>query len=180
MPLLRFITSIAVIWIYLLVVLAPLAPAALKSKLVLHSLTGQCVQDCRICGCDPARSEARSCCCWQKKLSLKIASGGGCSTVSKGSCCDAKAKADEHDSETMHAEDNTAPGQGTFSISAIPCGNTKHLAFSSLAKIQHYPFVFITSFPVAAPQEYPVTVFDRMLSRFAEPPDPPPKIPMNA
>lgn len=54
--------------LHLVMTVGPLAPLALDSKLIAHTLTGECTGDCSLCGCAPERSATRTCCCWQKKL----------------------------------------------------------------------------------------------------------------
>ncbi len=127
------LTSYVLISIYLLIVCTPLAPFAMKSKLIAHAVTGECTGDCRIDGCSAARSANHTCCCWQKKLrsSDEHHSKGECcitptvqhaETPKKADDCCAvkKHKSDEHDDDTDPPSKSSSPIKG---ITTHSCPN---------------------------------------------------------
>ena len=63
----RYITSLLLTAIYMVIVFSPLAPLAMQSKLVAHAVTGECSGNCKVDGCSLERSATHTCCCWQKK-----------------------------------------------------------------------------------------------------------------
>jgi hypothetical protein len=172
--------------VYLLIVLAPLAPAALHSGVVARAISGECAGDCRICGCSPERSSSGTCCCALKKLAGKrreqTAAAGECSdckapphAVKKAgsSCCSTAKKASarlDHDECALPLKSS----RETI-ITALPCGSWKMLAFGGI-EILHMPFEFRSSIP--CPEATPISkpFIDRLTSYQGEPPDPPPKI----
>jgi hypothetical protein len=64
----RHIVSWFLIALYTVVIVSPLAPAAMRSAYLAHAFTGKCAGDCNICGCSRERRNAHTCCCWQNKL----------------------------------------------------------------------------------------------------------------
>jgi hypothetical protein len=91
--------------VYMLIVLTPLAPLAMYSKVVTHAVTGECVGDCKICGCSLESQTSKTCCCWQKKQKqysdARFSAGAGCATktapapsAAKGSCSSVSHSAD--------------------------------------------------------------------------------------
>jgi hypothetical protein len=187
----RSIISLVMTAVYLLVILAPLAPAALHSAPLTHLLTGECAGDCRSCGCSPERSAARACCCWQKKLAeAKIlkpaAEHTSCPTSTAavtpkpaGSCCSRSAEHTDHEDEaalsTQAASTNDTSMQ-TVSISTCPCGSGKDLTFAAGETIQHIPFRFSAGIPLQQVTRFAFLQPERLDSRSDQPPDPPPKI----
>ena len=147
----RHITALILIAIYLLIVLSPLAPLALHSPALAHALTGECAEDCRVCGCSPERSAARACCCWQKKLKKEEAR--------KEHCCKKKGS---------HSKQQ--------SITTCPCGSGKTIAFSGPVNDELLPYHFtalITNHHSPACGQNPP---GRLADRHGDPPDPPPKL----
>jgi len=186
----RYITSLFMAVLYLLITGMPLAPLAMHSPRVAHAVTGECSGDCGICGCAPERSASRACCCWQKKLAgEKVAAKPG-----EKSCCKkpvdrivkvaAKKKADcSHDDHDGHdgttaTADNGAGDQekSVTSISSCPCGSGKHLFFWGSENIQHLPSIFAGGIPLLQNHDHASLPPDRLTSRHGEPPDPPPKL----
>lgn len=179
----RYITSLLMAIIYLVIAVTPLAPLAMQSKMVAHAVTGECSGDCRIDGCSLERSAARSCCCAQKKLSLNKSTNTGFTgrlpseTPNKGaSCCALKpAEAREDDVDTASVS-GTAPEQKrTTTVSSRPCGSGKLFALLSIDASLHLPFFFSGEIP--APEQSTITFIppDRLTSRYVDPPDPPPQ-----
>jgi hypothetical protein len=177
--------------IYLLVILAPLAPAALHSSFVAHAMTGKCTGDCSICGCSPERSAARACCCWQKKLAeAKLQHRGNehqsCPTTARisetkaaGSCCSKSADHDDPASEAAVTAQTVSPSDTNteqIGISTCPCGSGKNLTLFGSENTQHVPFRFLNG--VLTLQSTPLVPLqpERLASRYGEPPDPPPEV----
>jgi hypothetical protein len=175
------------VFLYLLIALAPLAPIALHSKAVAHGVTGECSGDCTICGCSPESRLARTCCCAKKKQSssLHLTESGSISITSKeetgpgqkgagnkGACCKGKSSGgknlhDNHVGKSGHAEVVIKCG--------CPCSNGKQFALSGVS-LELLP---------ASPVTYGVPGFvllkrttfaQHMKSRHDDPPDLPPKL----
>ena len=184
----RYITSLLMTSIYLLIVLIPLAPCALQSRYVAHALTGECSGDCKVDGCSLERSAAHTCCCWQKKRSNLTdkhhSKADVCDThltppnevpQKVSSCCGVK---DKHvDRGTSESAANTTPQKSrTTTISCRPCGSGKLIALLSNEASQHVPFFFTGE--ISSPEQDILSLIqpDRLTSRYGEPPDPPPII----
>jgi len=187
----RYITSLAVTAIYLLVSLASLATSALHSGMVTQLLTAECTGDCRICGCSQERSAARACCCWQKKLAevkslRRVTEQKSCPTAtaaadtrSAGNCCSKSTLHAEHideDSNPTQANFTTDKKTATLSISTCPCGSGKDLFFPGNERLQHIPFRYLSGTPIQAVTQFAFLLPERLATRSGEPPDPPPKI----
>jgi hypothetical protein len=184
--------------VYLLVIMAPLAPALLHSPSLAHALTGECSGDCRVCGCAPERSAAHACCCWQKKRiedrRSVAAKGSSCCTkapapspATTAACC-AGRKATLPPATTggcctwdkvlaaSDGESRPAGQSGETAITAAPCGSGKLLAFAAPEKLQHLPYVFASPPPCQPATPYRPLSGEHLTSLPGEPPDPPPKI----
>jgi hypothetical protein len=187
----RFLTSLVMTAVYLLVVLAPLAPAALHSPFIAHALTGECSGDCRSCGCAPERSAARACCCWQKKLAREpvraVKAGKTCCAqhTSPEPLAEAVTSANRHECDSdheKHAAASTAENPASASdrplpvLSIRPCGSDGHIALQGVENTQHFPYVHAINIPVSLPLPHSPISPDRLFSRHGEPPDPPPEI----
>jgi len=153
----RYITALVLTAIYLVIALSPLAPLALHSPAIAHAMTGECAEDCRICGCSPERSATRSCCCWQKKLKKEEAKKQ--QEAQKGDCCKKK--------KSRAAK---------VTISECPCGSGKLIAYSGTDKDELLPYHFngsiINHHENICAQNPPT----RLTDRHGDPPDPPPKL----
>lgn len=186
----RYITSLLMTAVYLLITLMPLAPLAMNSKWVAYAISGECSGDCAICGCSAERSAARTCCCWQKKLARQVAdsfrkgsAGKQQQTSAKAatpSCCTKQQahcdKDDQPAGEAGAEAAKTATGSQLAVITACPCGSAKHIALHGLENIQHYPFIYAVNIPLAIPMQFSATLPAQLSSRDSEPPDPPPRI----
>jgi len=187
----HYITALLMTAIYLLVILAPLAPAALHSGIFTQALTVECVGDCRICGCSPERSAAHACCCWQKKLAeakslRQTAENKSCPTStaaatpkSAGSCCSKSAQHADHEDEAASAtkaNSTTDKETATVSISTCPCGSGKDLLFAAGEEIQHIPCRYLSRAPFRTITQFAFLQPELLASRSDQPPDPPPKI----
>lgn len=167
----RHITSLLLTSIYVLVVLTPLAPLALQSRMIAHTVTGDCSGDCRIDGCSLERSAAHTCCCWQKKLS-----GQSEAHQQEGhDCCGTQASKSPPSSGSDSVAGSTACKKRTV-ISSTPCGSGKLFTLSSGEKSYHLPFSCSNN--ISAPEQNSLTFLspNRLTSRHGEPPDPPPII----
>jgi len=150
----RFIPAIVLVVLYAMIVLSPLAPMALRSPMIAHAITGECVSDCSICGCSPERSANHTCCCWQKKRLHEQES-----YQDEPECCRKK----HH-------------GKKVSIISRCHCGGNRTIAFFGAGNNELLPFLFsldnlvifeltLNAHIVACQSDWP-----------GEPPDPPPKL----
>lgn len=178
----RYITSLLMTAVYLLMVFSPLAPLAMHSKRVAHAVTGQCSGDCRIDGCSAERSAAHTCCCWQNKL--KNAAGAEAAgemhpavfaKVADG-CCPTVEHEDHKGAATSAACEAPRKKQTNPSIGVAPCGSGKLFALWGAEKIQHLPYRFFTAVIQPLEQSHLFAIPDSLTSRYLEPPNPPPKI----
>jgi len=186
----HYITSLLMTAIYLLVILAPLAPAALHSGTSTRVLAGACAGDCRSCGCSPERSAVHACCCWQKKLaeakSLRQAaehkscppSTAAVSSEATGSCCSKSTSHADHEDEAASATqaNATTDTAAPVSISTCPCGSGKDLLFAAGEEIQHIPCRYLSGVPNQAVTLFAFLQAELLATRSDQPPDPPPKI----
>ena len=149
----RFIPAIVIIVLYVMIVLSPLAPIALRSPMIAHAITGECVGDCAICGCSPERSANHTCCCWQKRHQLEQEA-----EQDEPECCRKKHQ-----------------GKKVSIITRCRCGGSKSIAFFGAGNRDLLPFLFsldnlvifgstLNAHIVVCQSEWP-----------GEPPDPPPK-----
>ncbi len=186
----RYITSLLLTTIYMIIAFCPLAPFAMQSKLIAHAVPGECSGDCKVDGCSLERSATHTCCCWQKKNRLnddhlrskneqcEIPAYQTAKTAVKGSsCCDVQSQEGQTNRTEEQAIASPAPQkQRTTTISRRPCGNGKLFTILSIESPQHLPSVFAGESP--SPEQTPLTGThpDRLISRYSDPPDPPPII----
>jgi len=180
----RYITSLLMTAIYLLMVFSPLAPLVLQSKRVTHALTGECSGDCQIDGCSLEHSAAHSCCCWQKKLKGTVAHADEHAMtpavknkkVAKSCCASSKPAGHDHDSSSASNETTRKETAKTTTIGTAPCGSSKLFVLWGFEKMQHLPYLFteenVTSLEKSCPSPIPAS----LTSRYNDPPDPPPLI----
>jgi hypothetical protein len=186
----RSITSLLMTIIYMVIVFSPLAPLAMQSKHVAHAVTGECSGDCKVDGCSLERSAAHTCCCWQKKKHEEVAvhlhSDDDSNNLpvpatvvakKRASCCDAASQTDSEKNDAASSTSSVAPHKKRpLTIGSVPCGNGKLFALLSVETTQHLPFFFAGDSP-PSPEQSPLTFFpqDRLTSRYADPPEPPPQ-----
>jgi hypothetical protein len=188
----RYITSLFMTALYLLIVFSPLAPFAMQSKLVAHAVTGECSGDCKIDGCSLERSAAHACCCWQKKqhaqnnvhlhpMTKAVATPPEPPTKSsrkKSSCCyDQAADSRTNKSDAASASASPAtPSTEAVTITSTPCGSGKLFDLLNSEQAQHIPFIFVEV--ISSPEQTTLAAIPPGLltSRQSDPPDPPPII----
>lgn len=165
--------------VYTVIVVSPLAPLALKSPTLAHAITGQCSGNCDICGCSAERSAAKSCCCWMKKKRAEesqVKKSLRCCSVKKTDCCSSGAK----ESEGVHCAEKLPDGEQENLREVVyrccPCGKGSVTFFAGTGSYQHLPYLFREN--LSALSESTLVNFhsDFFLSRYQEPPDPPPKL----
>lgn len=186
----RYITSLFLTMIYLLLMLSPLASFAMQSKLAAHAVTGECSGDCSIDGCSLERSADHTCCCWQKRQ-LPIGSHLDPATdpsdtrlvapvesPKMGSCSCAVQARDSHEKT---AEPGSVPSTNpqkkrATTVSSSPCGSGKLFVMWNKEILQHLPYFFAGEIPF--PEQSILTFIppDLLVSRYGDPPDPPPII----
>lgn len=179
----RSITSLVLTIIYLVIVFSPVAPLAMQSKHVAHAVTGECSGDCKIDGCSLERSAAHTCCCAQKKLSVRNTLSTDFSDTHPteapkkgGSCCAAKSPETHEDDAASSPASDSSPQEKRTGISSKPCGSGKLFALLNIETTQHLPFFFTETDPSPTQSLLTVLTPDRLVSRYADPPDPPPII----
>lgn len=187
----RYITSLLLTNIYLLIVAGPLAPLAMQSKSVTHAVTGECSGDCRIDGCSSERSATHTCCCWQKKQREASASHNLSHSdvhdtspppsaevsTKRSDCCPVDDQGTHANEVESKAVSNDSPQKkSTAAVSNHPCGNGKLLALLSTETTQHLPFFFAGE--ARSPEQTLLTFCTpaSLTSRLGDPPDPPPII----
>ena len=185
----RYITSLLMSLIYLLIVFAPLTPLALESKIVAHAVTGECSGDCKIDGCSLERSATHTCCCWQKKKqavdthlhseadNYSIPPAAVVAPKKRASCCEVSAREVPEDRDATKFASTVAPRKTKpVTIGSTPCGNSKLFTLLSNESTQHLPFFFAGD--ILSPEQSPLTVTNPacLTSRYVDPPDPPPII----
>ncbi len=187
----RYITSLLMTTIYLLIVVTPLVPLAMQSKAIAHAVTGECSGDCKVDGCSLERSAAHTCCCWQKKKydagDAHLPSASDVCSIppapvvesseKRADCCDAPAHASHEKSAETTAASTPAPHKSKpVTIGNPPCSGGKLFTLLSIETTQHLPYFF--SGELLSPEQIPLAAIipDRLTSRYVDPPDPPPII----
>ncbi len=149
----RFITALFLITIYVVITMSPLAPLAMRSPVIAHAVTGECVGDCDICGCPPEARANHTCCCWRKKLQNDH------ERESTRSCCKKK-------------QDTGKP----VLRCGCPCSGKKQSVFWSESKYEHLPYRFSEDMLVIHDDALSSIHQDHLITRYVDPPDPPPKL----
>lgn len=154
----RTFVATALTVIYLMISLSPLASLAMHSKTVTHAMTGECSGDCDICGCSPESRASKTCCC-----SKKMAQEAHAHDV------------DDHDGTPDCCKNKPAGKKTVITSCGCPCGSGKPLALSGGVAQELLPYHF-TEQPVRSHSgtNY-CAISQRLISRHAEPPDPPPR-----
>lgn len=165
--------------VYTVIAVSPLAPLALKSPVLAHAITGQCSGDCDICGCSAERRASQSCCCWMtKKRAEEVRSRSSlrCCSVKIHTCCSSGAKKSEGVQCAEKLPDGAQESSPEVFYRGSPCGKGKVTLFAGTGPSQHLPCLFREN--LSAPAESSLVSFysEFLLSRYQEPPDPPPKL----
>jgi hypothetical protein len=187
----RYITSLLLTSIYLLIVFSPLTPLALQSKVVTHAITGECSGDCKIDGCSLERSAAHTCCCWQKKphdddtahhtASREVSENHPSqllkATKKSSSCCPEKKLTNRGNVGKAESIATSSPQKNrTATISSSHCGNGKIVALLNVNTASHLPFFYSKAPTPRRHSLLACTTPDRLTSRYNDPPEPPPII----
>jgi hypothetical protein len=141
--------------VYLLIVMTPLAPLAMHSKIVAHAMTGECSGDCSICGCSLESRANQTCCCAKKKQL--------------------------HERE--HEDDGDTPeccrkkqAQITIVRCGCPCDDHKQIVLSTNGTSEVLPFQFTESLSIPHTDTTFSNSSHRLTSRHLDPPDTPPQL----
>jgi len=151
----RRLIAITMMAIYLSISLSPLTSTILRSKTVVHALTGACTGDCDTCGCSLESRASKSCCCAKKKQQM----------------------ADDHRHDTLPDCCKKAPQQKSAVILSCgcPCGSGKAQLAGPGKVGEILPYYFTVALAPAW-CESPLTRHNPSFhSRLSEPPDPPPR-----
>ena len=149
----RYIVSLLLTVIYILINLTPLASLALLSPTVAHAVTGECSGNCDICGCSAERRANHTCCCCLKKQKQERERQG------IPNCCKNKKR-----------------HKMTMLTCNCPCGSNKLPGLLSVENTEQLPYRY-TQGEIALAED---TLFSshkkRLTDRHGSPPDPPPKL----
>jgi len=149
--------------VLLLVQFSAVAPGLARS--LHHAVAvGHCCGDHVKCGCSPERIASRTCCCYQNKRMNAFSS-------EKRSCCSMKSCSMEGHSDAADDLDRSKPA-----VSSIPCGcdpNYSPVSVENLKFLKPY-LLHVASVPTFTGQYLSMRL--SFLSRYTDPPDPPPRL----
>ena len=118
------------------------------------------------CGCAPESIASATCCCSRKNTALLR------QPPTKPECCDInKVEVEEHVSRN-----DIDPA--TRYLSVAPCGGTAKFITASLDKLKFLCPELPTLARVKPPVCFTASLQETFISRFGEPPDPPPILPL--
>jgi len=190
--------------IYILITLMPLAPLAMHSKSVVHAVTGECSGDCNICGCSPVSRANNTCCCARKKqqqaAAAQLADDDCCSSkkpaAAKEDCCDksqpaqpvvaendccASGGSSTHDEKTPDSGQKASGEKSDVVLKCgCPCGKSKLPTLAGNGTTELLPYLYAERITPRNEVTRYSLLSQRMASRHAEPPDPPPKLAVSA
>lgn len=186
----RYITSLFLTMVYLVIVFSPLAPCAIQSKVIAHAVAGECSGDCRIDGCSLERSADHTCCCWLKThqddttrqspasccITARPKAGAITAKNSDGHCDHQDQSLQENRGKIETADSPDPQGKRATTVSSTPCGSGKLFALLNIDTTYHLPFLFSDEFSSPKQNILPVFPPQRLASRYGDPPDPPPII----
>lgn len=186
----RYITSLLMTMVYMVIVFSPLAPLAMQAQHAAHAVTGECSGDCTADGCSLERSAAHTCCCWQKKkhgaVDVHCHSEDDSNAFppviaavtpeKRAGCCDASMQETPENKNMATSASPPPPPRNTkpHTIGSVPCGSGKLFALLTVETTQHLPFFFVGEIFSPTQSNLTVTPPDRLTSRYVDPPDPPP------
>jgi len=148
----RFITALFLSSIHLVISMSPLAPIAMRSPLMAHAITGECVGNCDICGCLPERRANNTCCCFLKKKHQH-------DRENVPDCCKKKKRS-----------------KMTMLTCNCPCGKNKLPGMPGAEKTEILPYRFTEGIIALAEGTLFSSHKKRLTDRHGDPPDPPPKL----
>lgn len=148
--------------IFVMIIMGPLAPLAMRSPAMATVASGECSGDCATCGCSLERSATRTCCCWQKKARLQEEEQEQVQNMS--SCCKPQ--------KTLHKKSQ----KKVVSIkSHCPCERNKLNAVFGSTEPPLLTSRIVVMMPVYTEHRLPLLFHKPMPERQDEPPDPPPE-----
>lgn len=165
--------------VYAVIVLSPLASLALKSPTLAHAITGQCSGNCDICGCSAERRASKSCCCWMKNKraeEVRARSPLRSCSVEKTACCSSGAKKSEGVQCAEMLPDGAQESPPEVFYRCSPCGKGSVTFFAGTGSYQHLPYLFRENLSTPSESTLVSLHSEFFLSRYQEPPDPPPKL----
>ena len=199
----RKLIAVMLTTVYMLIVMSPLAPLAMHSKVVAHAVTGECSGDCDICGCSLESRANHTCCCAKKKqhqASIARFSASGCcapkaatapASAKKGCCaasqtaepvvakndCCAKNKQHQHveNIQELQQKEERSTTEAVYKC-GCPCGKGKLLALSGLGSSELLPTNTSERIEIPHVETLFADLSHRLASRHGEPPDPPPRL----
>lgn len=157
----RSIIATTLTVIYLMISLSPLALTLMDSKKVAHSVTGECSGDCTICGCSEASRETGRCCCSKKKQQQQQ---------------QAILHEDGHDANPDCCNKVAAKKKTVIASCGSPCGSGEQIALPASDTNELLPVNFTEQFTLTHTDTTFINQTNQLLSRYKDPPDPPPKL----
>jgi len=175
--------------VYMLVVMSPLAPLAMHSKVVAHAVTGECSGDCDICGCSIESRASKTCCCTKKRrqqLSIAETAAMPCSPSQPASspapqnkfCCVKSAQQLDNDHDHFQKPEREETKTVTVFKCGCPCGKGKLLALAGFGSNELLPINDLERIEIPHEETLYADLSHRLASRHGEPPDPPPRLPL--
>jgi len=154
----RHISALALIVLYAMITMSPLASLAMRSATVAHAITGECAGDCIICNCSPERSANHTCCCWQKKLHKNSDRE---ETQEQSDCCE--------QNQESHSD-------AVVMTSSPPCNSGKNIAVGGYGLVDVLPYRFSQGIPIIRESSLVEHPLAHLTNWSGIPPDPPPKL----
>jgi hypothetical protein len=197
----RRLSAVILTTLYLLIAMSPLAPLAMHSKMVAQAVAGGCTGNCLICECSQESRERKTCCCAKTKqlqagvaklspdrfLAQQSATAPAPATeqqtepeVATNDCC-AKNGRYQHNKNFQEAQIKEDRSKSkTFYKCGWPCGKGKLLALTGAGSSELLPYIYADKIVPPHEDTHFSNLSQRMTTRHADPPDPPPKLPASA
>jgi hypothetical protein len=144
--------ALVLVVIYTVIIVAPLS---LHLPAIGRAVTMECSGDCGKCGCSPAQSANRTCCCWQKKQQAGHGHEG-----QTAACC--KKNKDHHDKPVLSC--------------GSPCRDVKVMLPGTEDNSEQIPYMFRATAVAVHGEALSATYRSTLTDLHLSPPDPPPKI----